>query len=321
VDRIKVMQRNASSAAEAERYRPELIADDEPRYLRRQKPLEIRRKKFSGKSWPFYRRLLLGIIIGAAAVTAGVEAARFLLYSPEILLLKPEQVEVVGNHYVTRDAVLGLFYGDRGRSVLRIPLDERRSQIEQIPWVESASVQRIFPNRVRVVLTERTPVAFLRSGSGLSLIDAYGVILDRRQDQDFQFPVITGVGENLSAAERAHRMEIYEEFIKELDLVRADSSEHVSEVDLSNPRDLRAVMANFPGASGTQAVAIHFGEDDFAGKYRLLADNFGQWQANAGCVQSVDLRFTHQVVLNPDANACGGQPVAGAKLQFRGNSK
>ena len=44
---MKPMQRNATAAAaDQERYRPELLADDEPRYLRRQKPVEIRRKKF-----------------------------------------------------------------------------------------------------------------------------------------------------------------------------------------------------------------------------------------------------------------------------------
>jgi len=48
LERVKAIQRNASAAAEADSYRPELIADDEPRYLRRQKPVEIRRKKFSG---------------------------------------------------------------------------------------------------------------------------------------------------------------------------------------------------------------------------------------------------------------------------------
>ena len=53
------MQRNATAAADAsERYRPELISDDEPRYLRRQKPVEIRRKKLSGRGWTFYRRIL-----------------------------------------------------------------------------------------------------------------------------------------------------------------------------------------------------------------------------------------------------------------------
>ncbi len=45
MERVKAIQRNASAATEADTYRPELIADDEPRYLRRQKPVEIRRKK------------------------------------------------------------------------------------------------------------------------------------------------------------------------------------------------------------------------------------------------------------------------------------
>ena len=56
MERVKTMPRNV--AADAESYRPELLGEEEPRYLRRQKPLEIRRKKFSGRSWPFYRRAL-----------------------------------------------------------------------------------------------------------------------------------------------------------------------------------------------------------------------------------------------------------------------
>jgi hypothetical protein len=53
LERVKTIPRNASSAAEADAYRPELIADEEPRYLRRQKPMEIRRKKFGARGWPF----------------------------------------------------------------------------------------------------------------------------------------------------------------------------------------------------------------------------------------------------------------------------
>jgi len=44
LERLKPMQRNSSAAAAAadqEPYRPELVADEEPRYLRRQKPVEI----------------------------------------------------------------------------------------------------------------------------------------------------------------------------------------------------------------------------------------------------------------------------------------
>lgn len=297
------MQRNSTSAAETGRYRPELIADDEPRYLRRQKPVEIRRKKLSGRGWVFYRRLLILSFAGPAVMIASFYGAQFLLYSPAVLLLKPEQIEVNGNHVVSREAVLQQFVHDRNLSVLRISLDGRRSQIEQLPWVESASVRRILPNRIRVDLTERTPIAFARAGNELALIDAHGVILDRPRDEELHFPVVSGVSEDLPREQREKRMQLYQEFVKDIDLVRGGSSQYVSEVDLSNPKDLRAVMTGLASASDSQAVTIHFGASDFSGKYKMLVDNFSQWQANAGRVQSIDLQYARQVVVNPDTSA------------------
>jgi len=303
LERVKTMRRSATAAAEADSYRPELIADDEPRYLRRQKPVEIRRKKFSGRGWPFYRRMMVLSVVGIAGVTAAVYGTRFLLYSPTMLLLKPDQIELNGNHIVAREAVLQQFVHDRNRSVLRVPLDARRSEIEQIPWVESASVQRILPNRIRVELTERTPIAFARNGNELALIDAHGVILDRPQGEDLQFPIVSGVSDELSRDQREKRMQVYQEFMKDVDLVRAGSSDRVSEIDLSNPKDLRVVMAGLAGPTDSQAVTIHFGSGEFTGKYKMLVDNFSQWQANTGRVQSIDLQYLRQVVVNPDTSA------------------
>jgi cell division protein FtsQ len=302
LERVKAIQRNASAAAEADSYRPEMMADDEPRYLRRQKPVEIRRKKFSGRGWPFYRRVLVLSFAGVAGVTAAAYGVQFLLYSPG-MLLKPDQIELRGSRIVSREAVLQQFIHDRNRSVLRVPLDARRSQLEQIPWVESASVQRILPNRLRVELTERTPVAFARNGAELALIDAHGVILDRPRGEDLHFPVVTGVSEELPRDQREKRMQTFEEFMRNIELVRGGSSDRVSEVDLSNPKDLRVVMTGLASANDAQAVTIHFGSSEFTGKYKMLVDNFSQWQANAGRVQSIDLQYSRQVVVNPDASA------------------
>jgi cell division protein FtsQ len=302
LERVKTMRRS-SAAASAEPYRPELLADEEPRYLRRQKPLEIRRKKFGGRSWLFYRRVLIWTVVGAAGVTMTIVAGRFLLYSPQMLLLKSDQIELLGNHIVSREAVLQPFARDRNRSVLRIPLDARRSQLEQLPWVESASLQRILPNRIRVELTERTPVAFLRNGNELALIDAHGVILDRPEGEDLHFPVITGLSDSMPREEREKRMQTYQEFLRDADLVRSGSSDRISEVDLSNAKDLRVVLTGLASANDSQAVTIHFGYSDFTGKYRMLVENFAQWQANAGRVQSIDLQYSRQVVVNSDSSA------------------
>jgi cell division protein FtsQ len=304
------MQRNSSAAADADSYRPELLAEDEPRYLRRQKPVEIRRKKFGGRTWTFYRRVFLISFVSAMSVAAAVVAGRFLLYSPQVLLLKPDQIELIGNHIVSRQVVLDKFYLDRGRSVLQIPVEARRSAIEELPWVESASVQRILPNRIRVELTERTPIAFLRNGTELALMDVHGVILDRPQGEDLHFPIVTGLSENMPRDERERRMQTYQEFMKNIDLVRSDSSDRVSEVELSNPKDLRVVMTGLARANDPQAVTIHFGAGEFTGKYRMLVENFAEWQEKAGCVQSLDLQFSKQVVLNPEASACGAHTAA-----------
>src|SRR5262249_8304074 len=170
----KAIERSATATADSDSFRPELVAEDEPRYLRRQKPVDVRRKKFGAKGWTFYRRLSLWILLTASLGVAAYFGADFALHSERVLLHKTEQIDLVGNHVVSRESLVNVFYPDRDRSVLRIPLEERREEIQRIKWVESASVQRILPNRLRVEITERNPVAFVRNGSEVALIDAHG---------------------------------------------------------------------------------------------------------------------------------------------------
>ena len=291
-------------------YQPELLAEDEPRYLRRQKPVEIRRRKFARRSWEFYRRVVWISMLVLAAGTALFFTGRFFLFSPQVLLSSPDQILISGAHMVSREAIISRFYADHGRSVLRVPLEERRAALEELPWIEQAIVQRILPDRIRVAVTERTPVALLRSGSELSLIDAHGVILERPPDQDFSFPVLSGAGENHSLAERERRMQNYMEFLKAIELVKAGSSQLLSEADLSNPKDLRVVMTGLAGgAAASRAVTLHFGRGDYLSKFRMLIENFAQWQAGAGRIHSIDLQYTRQVVVNPEPGVSPASPA------------
>ena len=55
-----------------------------------------------------------------------------------------------------------------------------------------------------------------------------------------------------------------------------------------------------PGAIRDAPILVHFGDSDFESKYQTLLDNIGQWRATAGRVESVDLRFNGEAVVNPD---------------------
>jgi len=114
---------------------------------------------------------------------------------------------------------------------------------------------------------------------------------------------VSGVPEELPRDQREKRMQMYQDFMRAIELVRSGSSDQVSEVDISSTRDFRAVMVGLVGPTDPQAVTIHFGNGDFVAKYRMLVENFSQWQANAGHVKSIDLQYSRQVVVNADSSA------------------
>jgi cell division protein FtsQ len=302
---------------DAEAYPQEVLADEEPKYLRRQKPLEIKRRKFGKKAWKTYLRVAFGTAAAAGGVGIAYMVGHFLLASQEMALIHPEQIQVAQNHYVSPASVREIFRVDRGHSVLRIPLNERRRQIETLPWVEQASVLRALPNTIKVEITERTPIAFLRDGSDLALIDVHGVILDRPLKGNFHFPVITGISSDMPIEDRELRMQLFASFSQQVETARGGAMDQVSEVDLTEAKDLCARITGLQGgnvsasANGTSngasqwsnadaPILIHFGDSDFENKFLTVLNDIGQWRAGAGSVESVDLRFNGEAVVNPD---------------------
>jgi cell division protein FtsQ len=298
---------------DADAYPQEVLADEEPKYLRRQRPLEIKRRKFGKKAWKTYLRVTFWGVIALAAAATSYALGRYLLVSPEMALIHSDQVQVAGNQYVPRGRVLEIFAADRNRSVLRIPLNERRRQLETIPWVEQATVRRALPNRIEVEIAERTPIAFLRDGNNLALVDVHGVILDRPLKANFHFPVITGIGADMPIEDREPRMQMFAGFSQQVESARAGAMDQVSEVDLTEAKDLRATISGLQvvntsaGAAANDAwgdadapIVVHFGGSDFQSKYLTVLNDIGQWRAAAGRVESVDLRFSGEAVVNPD---------------------
>jgi cell division protein FtsQ len=83
----------------------------------------------------------------------------------------------------------------------RVPLAEvdptaTAHRIEALPFVRSARVERVFPNRVRIRLRERMPAAFAtRPAGGFALLDGTGRVLADRPDRPTDLPEVSGAGE------------------------------------------------------------------------------------------------------------------------------
>jgi len=286
--------------------REDFLTEEESRYLRRQKPIEVRRRKLSRAA---RRRYGLYLVLGMGIAAAGplaYAAYRYFMDSPRYRLATLDQIELVGNRHVSRRQVLEKFAADAGQSILRIPLEQRRLGIEEIAWVESAIIERTLPNRLRVILKERQPVAFFRTGSELSLMDGSGVVLERPERGEFHFPVLTGIPPHLSAEERARRVGLFRRFLEETELVVAGAGAQVSEVDLSDDSDVRVTLTD-----GDGAVVVHCGNEGFMEKMRIYAEHIGEWRSargGSGKIVSVDLRFERQVIVHgPQKGQEGGK--------------
>ena len=130
-------------------------------------------------------RIALGVLVavGLGLGIGTVLAARGMVLRDERFVI-PESsaIEIEGNRHLTRAQLLSIFGGDVERNIFKVSLEERKAQLEQLPWVAHATVMRLLPDHLRVSITERTPVAFVRQGSRIGLVDASGVLLDMPTD-------------------------------------------------------------------------------------------------------------------------------------------
>jgi cell division protein FtsQ len=287
----------------------DLDAEKESPFLRAQKRVSVRRNPLPRKT---AHRLLWAVLIIIISMVGFVCAAALYHYgerAPRFRLDSSDNIEMSGLSNVTRGQIMEVMGGDIGRDIFFIPLDRRQKQLEQIPWVQSASVMRFAPNRIKIQIYERTPVAFARVGSKVMVIDAGGILMELTSKKKFSFPVIVGMSSTEPLSSRAARMNTYDELVRELDSGGAHYSQDLSEVDLSDPEDVK-VLTNDPEGE----VLVHLGSSNYLDRFKIYVSNLRQWRQQFAKLDSVDLRYDRQIIVNPDLRGAARQPMLSAAM-------
>jgi cell division protein FtsQ len=206
-----------------------------------------------------------------------------------------DNIEVTGIENVTKAQIMEVMGADIGRNTFFVPLTQQKAQLEQIPWVESASVMRFVPNRLKVEIHERTPIAFARVGPRIFLIDAVGTLMELPQKHKYSFPVILGMNPGEPLSTRVPRMKAYNELVQQLDSGGARYSQDLSEVDLSDLDNLK-VRVNDPQGD----VLVELGSSDYLKRYKTYVSHVQEWRQQFQKLESVNLRYDNQVIVNPD---------------------
>jgi len=275
----------------------DLDVEQESPFLRGQKRVSVRRGSLpkmaaTGLTWGLLA--LVVVFVCSAGVAAlyhyGEHSWRFRIESSD-------DIEIAGLQNVTRYQIMEVMGGDIGRNIFFVPLTERKQSLEKIPWVESASVMRFVPNRLRVEIHERTPVAFARVGSKILLIDSVGTLMElpAAGKKKYSFPVILGMNLGEPASTRAARMKIYNDLVSQLDAGGMHYSQDLSEVDLSDAEDVKVLPSDPQGE-----VLVHLGSSNYLDRYKVYVSHVREWRQQFEKLESVDLRYERQIIVNPD---------------------
>src|SRR5450432_274280 len=304
-----VLPHEETSPAQEEFLHPEMDArftnldeEDGTPFLRKQRRVPVRRGPLPKKTTKFLKWVGLAICALTALGIAYAFIYRYGERSWRFRVDSSDQIEITGTQNVTRAQVMDVLGSDIGRNIFFVPLDERREQLEQIPWVETAAVMRFVPNRLKVSVQERTPVAFVRIGSHIGLIDNTGHVMEipAHNKTQYSFPVIAGTRDTEPLSTRAARMNVYNELVRELDSEGGHYSSELSEVDLTDPEDTKVLVNDPSGDVLLHLGSVSTGSGNYLDRVKLYHAHVGEWRQQFEKLESVDLRYERQIVVNPD---------------------
>jgi len=241
-----------------------------------------------GVRWRMWFGILALAAVTVSTAMAALRVRRFVVTDPQFTLSHDhsDALTIEGLHYAARSKVQRVFAADFGRSVFLVPLGERRRRLLAIDWVEDVSVSRVWPDRLVVRIRERKPVAFVYLRSGVLLVDSKGVLLDPPAQAYFTFPVLSGVREDESEADRRERVRT----LLRLEEAMGYQVKDISEVDTSDPDDLR-VVANVDHAT----VALLLGDTNFGRRYQNFVTHYPDIAKQSPGVKTFDLRLDDRI--------------------------
>ena len=102
-------------------------------------------------------------------------------------------IQVEGRSSTSPEAILRVVGARRGTPTLAVNPAQAKAQLETLPWIKSATVERRLPDTIYIRIVERTPVALWQRQGKLVLIDREGDVIPVDKLENYsQFVVLVG---------------------------------------------------------------------------------------------------------------------------------
>jgi cell division protein FtsQ len=121
-----------------------------------------------------------------------------------------QEITITGLDHHEPESLLLAIGVQPGGSLMGFDAVRARNTLQNLDWIESAKVQRLFPNQLVVEVREREPFAIWQRGTAYYVIDKSGAAMSGLEaSQMVRLPLVTGEGANVAATELINQLAAY----------------------------------------------------------------------------------------------------------------
>ena len=257
------------------------------------------------------RRVWLVVRVVALSAVLGYGLWRVAALVADAQVLQIGHLNVHGQERLSAGEVLSLVDGLRGQNILFVRLDPWRQRLLSSPWVEDATLRRVLPSTLEIVVHERRPMGIGRIGTALYLIDQRGVVVDEYGPAyaDIDLPIVDGLAaspQEGGALVDPSRAEFAGRVIASL-ATRPELAKRVSQIDVS---DLHNAVVILDG----ETALLRLGETEIVERLQQYVDLAPALRERVTGIDYVDLRFDERLYVRPAfAKATAGRPALSAQ--------
>ncbi len=203
------------------------------------------------------------------------------------------EVEIEGCGKIRPEAIRSLIAIEGMPNLFTVRLEEIARHVETHPWIDHVVVRKVFPNKIRVQIDERKPIAILQLEK-LYYIDAKGVVFSPVGEGDgYNFPFLTGLTRQALEKDSESSRDL---LMRALELVRLTEKEKVSPIEeISEIHMSRTFGIDcYARANGLE---VKMGKDSFHEKMRRLSIVWSDLQKRGLSIMSIDCSDLNRIVV------------------------
>lgn len=129
-----------------------------------------------------------------------------------------KNIEISGVNHLNKNDIIKIINANNDLNIFNVNIKNIYKEIKNNTWIKKASIEIIYPNTIKILLTEKKPIAIWQNRYGNSLITKSGDVIFEKNLEEFKnyLPIVIGQNAHKNAHSILNILGINKDFVKNI---------------------------------------------------------------------------------------------------------